>query len=195
MVDTLHTVDQGVASHVLGNVMWLYAIVRRVFGAGGTQESAINALQRHLDEWYKNNRVAKESCLQGKLTIERIRSSKGWPKLKAKAACTRHLAAYAVHLAQRFGTAEDRPVMAVCQDLLRLYQILDSEPMFLSPSAKLAISKVGTRLATLYSSLAQSALESRQRMWKLMPKLHIFASVRVASHCIRQSTILLDVRR
>ena len=36
MVDTLHTVDQGVASHILGNVFWYVAVRKRSLGGGTT---------------------------------------------------------------------------------------------------------------------------------------------------------------
>ena len=42
MVDTLHTVDQRVAGHIAGNVFWLLAVKRRVFG-GATQQEQIQA--------------------------------------------------------------------------------------------------------------------------------------------------------
>ena len=43
MVDVLHTVDLGVASHLIANVFWLIAVIRRVFG-GTTQEAQIKKL-------------------------------------------------------------------------------------------------------------------------------------------------------
>ena len=174
MVDTLHTVDLGVASHIVGNVFWLYAVSRRVFGPGGTQEMAIQALNRHMKEWYKTTRATVTSRLQGNLSADRVRTSGGWPKLKAKAAATRHLASYALFLVQTFGTDEDREVLAVCQLLCRFYQILSDEPMFLSASAKTEIARVGFRLANIYSVLSRRALDARIKMWKLTPKLHLF---------------------
>ena len=38
------------------------------------------------------------SRVQGKLTVERLRTDGGWPKLKAKAAATRHLVHFALEL-------------------------------------------------------------------------------------------------
>ena len=43
MVDVLHTVDQGVASHVIANVFWLFAVKRSCFG-GGTHDEKIKKL-------------------------------------------------------------------------------------------------------------------------------------------------------
>ena len=97
MIDTLHTVDQGVASHIIANVMWLFAVVRGVFG-GATQDERVKKLMAHMNEWYRSSQPS--SRLKGKLTVERVRTSGQWPKLKAKAAATRHLAVYALSLAQ-----------------------------------------------------------------------------------------------
>ena len=116
MIDVLHTVDQGVASHVIANVMWLFAVVRGVFG-GRTQDDKVKKLMAHMNKWYSGSKPS--SRLKGKLTVERIRTRGGWPKLKAKAAATRHLAGYALSLAREFGTGGvvDRQVLAICQFL------------------------------------------------------------------------------
>ena len=175
MVDTLHTVDLGVASHAIGNTMWHFAVKLRVFG-GATQEAAIAALNKHPDGWYKTSFSSSSSAskIQGKVTVERIRTSKSWPKLKAKAAATRHLAKYALYLVQTFGRPEDRAILAVCQLLVEFYQLINDEPLFMSASGKARIATVGQKFAIIYSSLSQQSLEAGERMWKLMPKLHMF---------------------
>ena len=171
MIDTLHTVDQGVASHIIGNVFWLLAVKRRAFG-GRTQEQQVKALDKHMVQWYKDTKA--ESRVQGKLTIERVRTSGKWPKLKAKVAATRHLAAYALHLVETFGTDADGQVRALCQLLLRFYQLLASESQFLSEGAKAELPVLGSNLAIIYSALSAQAIERNERMWKMMPKLHMF---------------------
>ena len=171
MIDVLHTVDLGVASHVIANVMFLFAVMRSVFG-GGTQEKKIEKLMAHMQSWYSSNKPS--SNVKGKLTVERIRTRGGWPKLKAKAAATRHLAGYALALVQEFGTPDDRRVLAVCQLLVKFYAFLDSESQFMGPVAKAEMPKLGRQLVGIYSSLAQDAVNARVKMWKLMPKLHLF---------------------
>ena len=64
--------------------------------------------------------------------------------------------------------------MAVCQDLVRFYDIINYESMFLSPPAQVEISQVGRRLATIYASLAQSSLAVGLKTWKIMPMLYTF---------------------
>ena len=175
MIDTLHTVDQGIASHIVGNVIWLVVVSRKKLG-GTSKESLIAAVNQHLKQWYKSAGAGLHK-LQGKLTIERVRTRGSWPKLKAKAAATRHLAAYALHLMSTFGrdTAEDRRALAVCQLLVKFYELLDSEGVYLSKASKAEISKLGTRICILYSGLAADAAAAGVKMWKMNPKLHLFA--------------------
>ena len=68
--DVLHTVDQGVASHIIGNVLWFLAITKAVFG-GSNQQQKIERLARHLNQWY--NDVKESYRIDGKLTLERLR--------------------------------------------------------------------------------------------------------------------------
>ena len=173
MIDVLHTVDQGVAAHIIANVLWTFAVLRKVFG-GSTQEQRVKNLYTHLQKWYSKSRP--DSRLKGKLTIERLRTQGEWPKLKAKAAATRYLAAYALSIAQEFGTSnhEDRQILALCQLLQQFYDTLSSESQFLSATAKKDLPLLGQRLTGLYVALATSAKERNQKLWKLMPKLHLF---------------------
>ena len=114
--------------------------------------------------------------MHGKITADRIRTKGGWPKLKAKAAATRHLARYVLDLVQRFGTAEkqDRQMLALCQLLCQFYDLLQKESQFLSAEAKDSLPKIGQRLVGIYTALATVAKESGSKTWKLMPKLHLF---------------------
>ena len=173
MIDVLHTVDQGVAAHIIANVLWVFAVVRNVFG-GANQEERVSKLFKHMQAWYSRTRATTK--LAGKLTVERLRTKGSWPKLKAKAAATRHLAAYALHLAQEFGTgaAEDRKILCLAQLLCQFYEILESESQFLAPAAKAELPKLGLRLVGVYTSLAVEAKRQGVKLWKLMPKLHLF---------------------
>ena len=173
MIDVLHCVDQGVASHVIANVLWLFAVVRGVFG-GATQQAKVKKLMEHIKKWYSRRKPS--SKIKGALIVERLRTQGGWPKLKAKAAATRHLAAYALDLAQEFGTGsrEDGQVLAICQLLCNLYDLLTSESQFMSPVAKAEMPTLGRQLVGIYTSLAQDALKAKVKMWKLIPKIHLF---------------------
>ena len=173
MVDVLHTVDLGIASHIIANVFWLLAVKRFVLGRG-TQGDNIKKLFEHMNEWCKT--IKHKTKLQGKLTVERIRTKAGWPKLKAKAAQTRCLSRYALELMQKLGdkSEHDRKVTAVCQLLVRVYDLMDADSMFLGESARKEMPTIGFRLGVLYSDLAAQAAAIGEKMWKTSPKLHIF---------------------
>ena len=95
LVDTMHAVDLGICASIIGNILWILAVRRRVFG-GRTMKAAVQRLHDDLQAWYKREKVS--SRLKGKLTVARLRGDDGFPKLKAKAAATRHMLPYAIEL-------------------------------------------------------------------------------------------------
>ena len=141
---------------------------------GASQQEKIKKLHEHIQQWYKDTK--ETSRVQGKLTVERVRTDGGWPKLKAKAAATRHLAKYALHIVQQFGSrsTEDRRMLGVAQLLVRFYAILDEESRSLSAPARIELPKLGQQLVGLYTALATDAKERGLKLWKLQPKLHLF---------------------
>ena len=189
MADILHTVDQGVASHILGNILWYFAVIKMCFG-GATHAERVKRCGSDLQAWYKNHRTIT-SRLQGALTAVRVRTSGSWPKLKAKAASTRHLVLYAVDLIRRFGELEspddftqlhDQPAAGVAQLLLEFYDILNRESMFLSQRARDRLPHLANDLRALYSRLSSMCFDARQRLWKLSPRFHLFLHV-----CLHQA--------
>jgi hypothetical protein len=177
-IDVLHCVDQGIGSHIVANILWLIAIVRACFG-GATYKDRMERCNKNLKEWYKT--VKCKSRLQGPLTLQRVRPSGDWPKLRAKAAQTRHLARYALHLISTFGNFEsldewtrthDQLALGVCQMLVRFYQLLDSEAQFVSDAAKAEFKDVGNNLGGMYARLAAMAFARELKMWKTSQKHH-----------------------
>ena len=101
MIYILHTVDQGVTSHVLGNIMR-----ERMTRMAPIQRKQIDELNKDLTAWYAGDGKGQYK-LQGKITIDRLKTGSGWAKLKGKAAGTRHLSGYAVHLATRLNSGSE----------------------------------------------------------------------------------------
>ena len=167
MIDVLHTVDLGIAAHIIGNIFW-DCVVLKVWG-GSTQESNVQALKTAMDAFDKKHNT--KSRLQGKFTAERIRTSKRWPKLKGKGAATRHAAPFALHLAKLY---LDRPRQLICEMLVRFYDILNEEDQFLSAGAKAELPILGRRLCELYSKLARDAVDANEKRWKTSPTFHLF---------------------
>ena len=108
----------GVASHIMGNVLFE---IMQLGHWGSVFADQIKGLSEDLNSWYRMN-VPKINRIKGKLTIDKIRTKNGWPKLSAKAAATRHLAHYALSLTIRFGTGSthDRQRHAVVELLCRI---------------------------------------------------------------------------
>jgi hypothetical protein len=108
--------------------------------------------------------------------MARIKTSGDWPKLKAKAAPTRHIVAFAKQLAERFntGSTHDKRRLAVVGLLDRFYEISENEPRFMSDAAKLELVGLSQSFLQLYEKLSREALTAGQRKWKMAAKFHLF---------------------
>ena len=181
MPDVLHVVDQCIASHIIANV---FIEIMALGHWGSNQGEHIEGLQDDLNDWYKD--VGESSRIQGQLTFSRIRSSGDWPKLKAKAGATRHLAKYALYLCVKYhALQEEGPEVfkhsqrrkLVCELLVRFYIILETEGRFFSQKTKSELSKLGVSLFTVYKRLSEEALRAEKRAWKMTPKFHVFLHI------------------
>ena len=72
VADALHTLDQGIGSHIVGNTLWEAVLARR-FGKTN-QKDNVAAMNQMLKTWYKENDV--DGKVQGDLNIERLRPKK-----------------------------------------------------------------------------------------------------------------------
>ena len=166
MVNVLHCVDLGIASHIIGNIFWILSL-RHVF-APNIKES-IKVLDEKLTQWQKDNKIVNR--YKGRLTHERIRTSKDWPKLKSKGAPMHPVARFALSLAQEHLDAD---VILVIDLLVQFYSVLSANELFLSDAAKQEIQRIGSKLCRTYAKLASEAVASRHKLWKATPKLHLF---------------------
>ena len=177
-VDPLHAVDQGIASHIIANVLWYFTVIKRVLG-GSTQQDAVKRLDKRIRDGYKEVKCA--SKLQGELTLERLRASAAvFPMLKAKAAQTRHLARFALAFAQKYADMEsklDRTILCIITLLVRFYELLHENSQFLGASARDEMPQVGRILAEQYSKMSSWAHGMRLKMWRMTPKLHMFENL------------------
>ena len=163
----------------------------------------LTVVTNDLKLWYKRTR--SKYRLQGRLTAERVRASGDWPKLKAKAAATRYLAAYALDLALRFARVEslneftrnhDQRSIAVCQLLVEFYDIIARESQYLSDNAKLRLPILGNQLAAIYSQLASMCFNRSLRLWRVTPKLHLFLHLVIhQAPLLGNPTLLVGIRR
>jgi hypothetical protein len=168
--------EQGMTSHVVGNTFWHMAVVRGCFG-GTTMGAKIINLNAYLRNWYKTTQCKRR--IQGALTQERLRGQADWPKLKAKAAATKHVVAFCVHVMETFGDLADpfgegNMILAVCKLLLRFYHIMDHASQFLTDGQKTELRKLSETFCGIYANLSAKSFAAGSRMWKIQPKLHLF---------------------
>ena len=177
-IDVLHAVDQGVTSHLIANVLWIMVVVRACLG-GRNQKERVELLIAHLNAWYKD--VHCKSKVQGKLNVDRLRTKGGWPKLKAKAAATRHMTHYALYIMVNFGSAEtnDRCMLALCQLMVRFYELISSHSRTFPRAVIDEIKQIGQDFSNIYANLAADAYQNGEKLWKLHPKLHLWVHLTV----------------
>jgi hypothetical protein len=170
MMDVLHAVDQGVASHLCADVV----VECLDLYDGSTQAERVASL-----ESYMNGYLARSERLRGKLIFARLRTSGDWPKLKAKASETRHFVKFALHLAAKHnsGSTHDKRRLAVCQLVQQFYDILDRNGVFISAADLNTLATLGLDFVEIWRKLSKEALDSRIRAWKLMPKFHLFVHI------------------
>ena len=94
----------------------------------------VNDLDDEIPAWYRQK--GEVSKLQGKLTLARLRSSDGYPKLKAKGAATRHMGVLHPGSGCSALCWSKRPLrLGVVQTLADIYHILEEKGVFL-PDAR-----------------------------------------------------------
>ena len=109
---------------------------------------------------------------RGKLTPDRIKTSSGWPKLKGQGATVRSLVPFVIHLATKYRLGKRQ--RNLCMMMMRFYELLDSQPLFMSSDARTELARLGQVFCDTYASLAAEHFEKRIKMWKGSPKLHLF---------------------
>ena len=170
VIDGLHSMDQGITSRILANI--LVEMCQKGHW-GGTQSLQVAGLEKEIKVWYKQN--PDRHRIQGKLTWARLKASGDWPVLKAKAASTRHLTTFVKELTVKYGdgSPHDDRVKGLAHVLDRIYEILKNEPRKMSDSSKLELKELSQLLKGLYLTLAEEAALDPVRMWKITAKLHL----------------------
>ena len=144
--------DLGITAHVVANVS-MRCTKKRAWGATTHAENC-ERLDDEIRAWYRQK--GEKSRLQGKVSLARLRSSGGYPKLKA---ATRHMASFTLELAARqCACPSERCVLGVVQTLVEIYHILEEEGMFLSDAAKARLPELVRQFYLLYNRLSREAL-------------------------------------
>ena len=169
-IDVLHALDLGVTQDAIGNFFWAVLNSSFLTPKKINRDEKTKLLFQKVKEYYKRSSTPATNCrLQG-LTTEMIKSDKKSPKLRAKAAETRHLVPFAFELAFDFNeslkTEHSHAIACLFGYLLRFYMTLDTQPF----DAGMAASSC-RKFCVLYVSLNKTF---GPELWRVKPKLHLF---------------------
>lgn len=163
-IDWLHTMDLGVCQTILGNVLWECL----PFLNGDNQKDRMKSLWLLITEYYS---TANPSTRFQKMTFEMIKLSGKGPKLRGKAAETRHLVPFVQQLAAAHAHRSKHcsAVNDLMQLLANLYQHIQTEPY---PAQQAAADCV--KMCEILLALHLEAVSlGRDKHWKRKPKLHL----------------------
>jgi hypothetical protein len=158
----------------LGGGTDIFAQVMDTGAYGPNNEEAIVNLEIALKNHYVQ--IKEPYTIRGKLTLERLKTSKDWPKLKAKGAPTRHAIKFAKTLAETHntGSLHDRRRLAVCTLLDNFYEILDTNPRYICDADKAKLAPLVQSFIGVYEKLSREALRLHMRRWKMVQNFHMF---------------------
>ena len=97
----------------------------------------------------------------GNLPLIAFKQASSGPKLKVKGAAARGIIGFALKLATE---QLDSDCVLIMRRLARFVDLLDSEGMFLSESARVELPQLGMRLCKTYAKLATKALGIIRRL-------------------------------
>jgi len=159
MVDVLHTVDLGICSDIVGNILYIMVVLSACLG-GNTYAERVKNMASHLAQWYKDTKTSYR--LRGEVKMETIRQD-GWPRLKAKAAAARDLSKYALYLLLNYGDkllqgkpwADAELMTSLCRLLVRFYELIAIGDPFLCGGDRAELSSIGQYVADIYTRLGR----------------------------------------
>ena len=166
MIDVLHCMDLGCTQEILGNLF--YEALGTVCKGRNKKEQCNELWQRIRDFYTEFDPTTK---LQN-LTVEMVKQPGKGPKLRAKGAETRHLAAFGVLLSKDLHNfcRDDRTLTMhrVASALFDLYCLFAQQPV-----DKDAIAEQCRRLCLLYATLSEEAEAKGVKAWLIKPKFHM----------------------
>ena len=166
-IDVLHTADLGVSQEAFGNLF--YAFFSHPLCTAPNRLLKIQQLWLRIQSYYKR---ALPSTTLNSLTAEMVKRSGKAPRLRAKAAETRHLVPFGVELAAEMAAAQpDSAVYKAMSDmfvhLLAFYNTFGKQPFDKALAASSAKS-----FCMLYKQL--HVHHAPGDLFALKPKFHLF---------------------
>lgn len=181
MLDVLHVVDLGVATHVVGNV--LHTIIYEQLCAGPPRLRALTPQEALGRLWTDIQQIYQELGTQNRLhnlKLSMFTDARApfaaFPCLTSvKAADTRHLVPVVHELCKRYVTGEERTQhrLLCAKRLTHFYEVLHMhEGVFLPREASALLFEHTKILLVHYSWLASDACARGKLNWSIVPKHH-----------------------
>ena len=185
MADSLHTVELGVAKHILGNVLY-YMVMTDMMGSGfDSPEKRLAIVWSELQSVYKEHQVENQlDNLDLGMFMNLKAKTTEYPRLSSmvKAAETRHLAPCLFQVWRQFARLDkgkptfnqhEQCIDLVLKSLVRYYSIIDtSSGPYLSHEESDGLIVAVNNLISMYRCLQAQAVEKKMMMWHVVPKFH-----------------------
>lgn len=175
--DTMHSNCLGSNWNLNGNVLWTTCVA----GAWGNflvkdADSLLGVAHAHYKQFALArkipDRIAKFSYSRlGKPTLRTQ-----CPSLPAKAAQTRGMVRWSLHLAEKFNSHSTRDELryGACWGMVRYYDIIYGCGFILSENEIEQLKTAGLTFLQCYGELRRLALQDRLALWSCIPKMHQF---------------------
>ena len=170
--DILHGLDLGPCLHVAGNVLEDLLELRTL---GRTVEDRLKQVWSQCQEVYTELSIPNRLPY---LELACFRKPQEYPKLRAKGNEARHFARVLKRLLEINDVGNDEYAMRrkeVVDSLVRLYEILDHNDLFLPRVLVMEGQTVIAKFLRAYNWLAHSALQGGRLRWQLTVKFHYLA--------------------
>ena len=180
-IDVLHTLDQGVTLHIVGNII---QELLRAHTYGPNVKDGCSRLWLMYKQWCTDNKVASRIPSPFKPTTFRLEGKGKFPKLRCKAAEARHIVPWALKLAQENNTESrhDKLRLACVQSLCDFYNQIETKPRHYSEDDCEEAKQSMRMVCSCYAALSREAHEAGLRLWRLVPKFHL--SIHLAEYTI-----------
>ena len=178
-LDVMHIMDLGVLQYLVGAVFW--TLVSNNFARSNSDQAEARRasnmlhLRRRLWAFYKSeDRASHEQGKRtkiGKLTLKQL-GPHAKPRLRAKAAETRHLVPLLVQLCRENpGFLGRRPksmyLTQACSEMLQFYKVMEEEPRNMSAQGLLLLRRHMTRFLTFWKSFGGHLVFKHHMAWHL----------------------------
>ena len=178
--DTLHNLEEGVASHALANTM--FDLCLKSEGLGGTQDQNVVSLYKKVLQQYHEQGIIASDRIR-RLGMSNFCQPKSkydhFPELTGyKARHIRYLVPVIMEIAKEFKKDDDEYSQHRFQCLFHLngmYQCIDSSGMHMDANTWKLFKHHTDRTLLHYSRLSKITMQDGWLQWSTVPKFHLVA--------------------